>query len=209
MSDHDETPSKITLPRWFFSAAGVLGSIVIIMVVLAVAYNVSRPTETVDADIVAQRRKVLADVQAAQADLYNNYSWVDQKKGVVRIPVAEAVKIEAAKLDTLTRGEPEPPARLSLAASPAGFTPPAPPPPASTAPAAPPPAGTAAPAPAAAADTSTAAPAAPAASMAPVPAAAADTAAAAAAGTAPAAASAPAADTTPAPAPAAASASAT
>jgi hypothetical protein len=197
MSDHDETPSKITLPRWFFSAAGVLGSIVIIMVVLAVAYNVSRPTETVDADIVAQRRKVLADVQAAQADLYNNYSWVDQKKGVVRIPVAEAVKIEAAKLDTLTRGEPEPPARLSLAASPAGFTPPAPPPPASTAPAAPP-AGTAAPAPAAAADTSTAAPAAPAASMAPVPAAAADTAA-----------SAPAADTTPAPAPAAASASAT
>jgi hypothetical protein len=208
MSDHAETPSKITLPRWFFSAAGVLGSIVIIMVVLAVAYNVSRPTETVDADIVAQRRKVLADVQAAQADLYNNYSWVDQKKGVVRIPVAEAVKIEAAKLDTLTRGEPEPPARLSLAASPAGFTPPAPPPPASTAPAAPP-AGTAAPAPAAAADTSTAAPAAPAASMAPVPAAAADTAAAAAAGTAPAAASAPAADTTPAPAPAAASASAT
>jgi len=136
MSDHDETPSKVTLPRWFFSAAGVFGSIVIIMVVLAVAYNFSRPVATVDADIVAQRKKTLADVQATQSDLYNNYSWVDQKKNIVRIPVAEAVKLEAAKLDAATRGEPEPPARLSLAASPAGFTPPAPPPPAATAPAA-------------------------------------------------------------------------
>jgi hypothetical protein len=136
MSDHDETPSKVTLPRWFFSAAGVVGSIVIIMVVLAVAYNFSRPKVTVDADIVAQRLKTLADVKAAQADLYDNYSVVDPKKKIVRIPVAEAVKIEAAKLDAATRGEPEPPARLSLAASPAGFTPPAPPPPAATAPAA-------------------------------------------------------------------------
>ncbi len=158
MSDHDETPSKVTLPRWFFSAAGVVGSIVIIMVVLAVAYNFSRPKVTVDADIAAQRLKTLADVKAAQADLYDNYSVVDLKKGIVRIPVAEAVKIEAAKLDAATRGEPEPPVRLSLAASPAGFTPPAPLPPPAPAPAAgtaPAPAAGTAPTPAPAASSAT------------------------------------------------------
>jgi hypothetical protein len=142
MSNHDETPSKVTLPRWVFSALGVAGSIVIIMVVLGVAYKISRPEAPVDADIVAQRKKTLADVQAQQSELYNNYSWVDQTKKIVRIPVAEAMKLEAAKLDAATHDQPEPPARMTLAASPAGFTPPAPPPPASTAPAA----GTAAPA---------------------------------------------------------------
>ena len=136
MSDHDETAPKVTLPRWFFSALGVAGSLVIIMAVLGIAYKVSRPAQTVDADIVAQRKKTLADVQAAQTDLYNNSSWVNQQKGIARIPVAEAMKIEAAKLDAATRGEPEPPARLTLAASPAGFTPPAPPPPVATTPAA-------------------------------------------------------------------------
>ena len=69
MSDHVETPSKVTLPRWFFSAAGVFGSIVIIMVVLAVAYSFSRPQQTVDADIAAQRLKTLTDVKAAQSCL--------------------------------------------------------------------------------------------------------------------------------------------
>ncbi|HTB63865.1 MAG TPA: hypothetical protein VK737_09770 [Opitutales bacterium] len=142
MSNHDETPSKVTLPRWFFSALGVAGSIVIIMVVLGVAYKISRPVTPVDADIVAQRKKTLADVTAAESSLYNNYAWANQTAKIVRIPVPEAMKIEAAKLDAATHDQPEPPARMSLAASPAGFTPPAPPPPASTAPAA----GTAAPA---------------------------------------------------------------
>jgi len=132
MSNHDETPSAPSLPRWFLSAAGVVGSIVIIMVVLGVAYWSSQPTQAVDQDIVAERARNLSDVQAKQADLYNNYSWVDQKKGIVRIPVKDAMGLLTAKLDQATRNQPEAPARLTLAASPAGFTPPAPaaPPPA-------------------------------------------------------------------------------
>ncbi len=136
MSDHDETPPKPTLPRWFFSAAGVFGSIVIMMAVLGIAYYTSQPKVAVDADVAANRKKMLADVQAAQSDLYNNYSVVDKDKNIFRIPVKEAMAVEAAKLDAATRGLPEAPARLSLAASPAGFTPPAPVPPAATAPAA-------------------------------------------------------------------------
>jgi hypothetical protein len=126
MSNHDATPSAPTLPSWFMSAAGVLGSIVIIMAVLGVAYWSSRPTQAVDQDIVAERLRNLSDVQAKQTDLYNNYSWVDQKKGIVRIPVTDAMGLLAAQLDQATRDKPEAPARMTLAASPAGFTPPAP-----------------------------------------------------------------------------------
>jgi hypothetical protein len=126
MSNHDETPSGPSLPCWFLSAAGVVGSIVIIMAVLGVAYWSSQPTQTVDQSIVADRQQNLAEVQSKQADLYNNYSWVDQKKGVVRIPVKDAMGLMAAQLDEATRSKPEAPARMTLAASPAGFTPPAP-----------------------------------------------------------------------------------
>ena len=126
MSEPHDTPPAFTLPSWFLSAAGVVGSIVIIMVVLAVAYWSSQPTQTVDQEIVAERAQNLSDVQAKQADLYNNYSWVDQKKGIVRIPVKDAMGLVAAKFDQATRGQPEAPARMTLAASPAGFTPPAP-----------------------------------------------------------------------------------
>ncbi len=132
MSNHDETPSKLTLPSWFFSVVGVTGSIVIMVAVLGIAYYSSRTTEPVDASIMATRKKTLAEVQAQQADLYNNYSWADQPKKVVRIPVAHAVELEAAKLDAATKSQPAAPARLSLAASPNGFVPP--PPPVTTAP---------------------------------------------------------------------------
>jgi hypothetical protein len=90
----------------------------------------------VDQEIVAERAANLADVQAKQADLYNNYTWVDQKKGIVRIPVKDAMGLMAAQLDQATRDKQEAPARMTLAASPAGFTPPAPPAPAASAPAA-------------------------------------------------------------------------
>jgi len=126
MSKHDDSPAAPSLPSWFLSAAGVAGSIVIIMAVLGVAYWSSRPTQSVDQSIVAERAQNLSDVQAKQADLYNNYSWVDQKKGVVRIPVKEAMGLIAAQLDEATRSKPEVPARMTLAASPDGFTPPAP-----------------------------------------------------------------------------------
>jgi hypothetical protein len=45
------------------------------------------------ADRVAERTKALAEVRAAEADALNNVGWIDQGKGVVRLPVAEAVKL--------------------------------------------------------------------------------------------------------------------
>jgi hypothetical protein len=164
MSDttHEETPPPPTFPNWLLSVLGIAGSIVVLMVVLAVSYYNSRPTQTVDANIAATRKQVLSQSLSAETDLYNKYDWVDQKKNIVRIPVAAAMKKMAERLDAETKGKPEPPARLSLEASQAGFTPV--PPPTTTSSAPPAVAGTApaaagAPAPAAAATAPAAAPA--------------------------------------------------
>lgn len=41
----------------------------------------------------AERAKALAELRAADADALNNVGWVDQAKGVVRLPIAEALKL--------------------------------------------------------------------------------------------------------------------
>ena len=39
------------------------------------------------------RKKALADLRAAEASELDSYGWVDQAKGVVRLPIAEAMKL--------------------------------------------------------------------------------------------------------------------
>jgi hypothetical protein len=119
--------SSLTPANWVLSVAGVLGSLLIAGLVLTIAYVTTHPTQTVDAAIVADRKAKLAAVQAAEASLYNNYSWVDQPKGVVRIPVELAMQLAAQRLSAATVGEPPAPERLSLAASPEAITPVPPP----------------------------------------------------------------------------------
>ena len=41
----------------------------------------------------AERRKGLAEVTAANTEALNNYGWVDQGKGIVRMPVSNAVQL--------------------------------------------------------------------------------------------------------------------
>jgi hypothetical protein len=41
----------------------------------------------------AERAKALADLRAEEATALNNVGWVDQAKGVVRLPIADAVKL--------------------------------------------------------------------------------------------------------------------
>jgi hypothetical protein len=43
------------------------------------------------AERVAERTKALAEVRAAEATALNTVGWIDQAKGVVRIPINEAL----------------------------------------------------------------------------------------------------------------------
>jgi len=45
------------------------------------------------AERAAERAKALAELRAAETDALDNVGWVDQPKGVVRLPIAEAMKL--------------------------------------------------------------------------------------------------------------------
>jgi len=45
------------------------------------------------AERAAERAKALGELRAAEADALNNVGWVDQAKGVVRLPIEEAKKL--------------------------------------------------------------------------------------------------------------------
>lgn len=49
------------------------------------------------AERAAERAKALAELRAAEADALNNVGWVDPAKGVVRLPIAEAMKLAERK----------------------------------------------------------------------------------------------------------------
>ncbi len=41
----------------------------------------------------AERAKALAELRAANSEALENVGWVDQSKGIVRLPIAEAMKL--------------------------------------------------------------------------------------------------------------------
>jgi anti-sigma-K factor RskA len=45
------------------------------------------------AERAAERAKALAELHAAETDALNNVAWIDQGKGIVRLPIADAVKL--------------------------------------------------------------------------------------------------------------------
>lgn len=72
--------------------AGILGSFLIVAaLVWAMRYYVQPPP--LGEDRAAVRAKALAELRAAEADALANAAWLDQAKGVVRLPIAEALRI--------------------------------------------------------------------------------------------------------------------
>ena len=49
------------------------------------------------AERAAERAKALAEVRDADAQALNNVGWVDQAKGVVRLPIADAMKLTESR----------------------------------------------------------------------------------------------------------------
>lgn len=45
------------------------------------------------AERAAERAKALVELRAAETEALHNVGWIDQAKGVVRLPIADAVKL--------------------------------------------------------------------------------------------------------------------
>jgi hypothetical protein len=64
-------------------------------------------TETEDDDRAAVRTKNLADLQAADSNALSSYGWNDQAKGIVHIPITNAMQLVLPALQTSANKTPQ------------------------------------------------------------------------------------------------------
>jgi hypothetical protein len=84
------TPKKSGL--WAF-ALGIALLVLFLAATLLLRGGKPADTNPEDAARDAERTKNLADLQAETAVKLNTYAWVDQAKGSVQIPIAEAMNL--------------------------------------------------------------------------------------------------------------------
>jgi len=86
-------PSKSGLTLTF---AAAIGGFAIFVIILLVAYLPQRPAPLVpgtSAKTPAERKDALAELRAHEATVAGGYAWVDQSKGVVRLPIDRAIEL--------------------------------------------------------------------------------------------------------------------
>jgi hypothetical protein len=71
----------------------IVGSLIFIALAVMVKYSVSVPA--IDADRDAVRVKALAEIRAAEDKSLATAGWIDQSRGIVRLPVETAMQITA------------------------------------------------------------------------------------------------------------------
>lgn len=84
----------ITAEKVCAYSVAVIGSFLIVAGLVWAMYHFTRP-EPLGEDRAAFRRKTLAEVRNADAEVLNNpnYVWQDQSKGIVRLPLTNAMEL--------------------------------------------------------------------------------------------------------------------
>ncbi len=85
-----ETPSEKKIV-WFYVVA-ILGAFLIMAALVAAIKKYSRPAD-LNAARSEERRKALAEIRNENASALENYSWQNQQKGLVHLPIGRAMKL--------------------------------------------------------------------------------------------------------------------
>ena len=72
--------------------AAVVGSFLIVALLVWAMYRYTRPPEIAQ-NRAQERKKNLAELRVAETETLNNYGWVDQAKGIVRLPIGRAIEL--------------------------------------------------------------------------------------------------------------------
>jgi hypothetical protein len=91
LSDHSGERRFLSAATCAYAVA-VVGAMLIMAVLVWAMYHFTRP-EPLGAARADERRTALRDLRADNADKLNNYGWQDQAKGIVRLPIDEAMKL--------------------------------------------------------------------------------------------------------------------
>lgn len=106
------------------SLLAVVGALLIVLVLIWAMRQYMQPP-ALNANRAAERAKALADLRALEHQDLNTAGWIDQGKGLVRLPIDEAMKIVEREW-----GQNPGAARSNLIARVEKANPPPPPPPA-------------------------------------------------------------------------------
>ena len=71
---------------------GILGSFLIVAALVWAMQRYTQPA-ALNAERAAERAKALGELRAAEVEALQNPSWVDQGKGIVRLPIEEAMRL--------------------------------------------------------------------------------------------------------------------
>lgn len=94
--EHDTDETAHSNP--IFSILGAIGSLLIFAFILYFAYLPLRP-ESADATAKRERQERFAEHRAKEKSLAENYRWVNEPAGVVRIPVERAMQLTVDRLN--------------------------------------------------------------------------------------------------------------
>lgn len=97
MSDEEHGLPETSHSNYLLSIVGAVGSLLLFALVIFIAYLPNRP-EPVNAQIVENRLNNLAELEAKQTEQASTYGWINQKDGVVRIPISQAMDIASTRL---------------------------------------------------------------------------------------------------------------
>ena len=79
---------------FFVTAAAVLGGFLIFVLILVIAYLPNRPQAIPQGTKTPEERAaMLREMRAKEVASATTYGWVDQTKGIVRIPIDRAVQL--------------------------------------------------------------------------------------------------------------------
>jgi len=92
-----------TAPKtgFFLTAVAVLGGFLIFVLIIVIAYLPNRPAPIPQGTKTPEERAtILNELRARETDLASSYAWIDQPKGVVRIPLERAMQLTLEELKT-------------------------------------------------------------------------------------------------------------
>jgi len=97
MNNQQSDSSHLSESSTLFSALGWIGVIALFLIIVLIAYYPNRPPAIGESQSAA-RLETLNKVETKQQNAITNYSWVDQSKNIVQIPVSQAAVLLVKEL---------------------------------------------------------------------------------------------------------------
>ncbi len=91
MSSSCESENKSCSKSYSVTVAAVVVCLIFAALVWKTRQYTTPPV--LGAERAAERAKALAELRATESDALHNVGWIDQAKGIVRLPIADAVKL--------------------------------------------------------------------------------------------------------------------